>query len=314
MRSGAWNVNASIPEFESMNTIQKSFTFAVLMALALLASGTSNSEPSNPEGKPAPADSRVVLAAKLSLQDLPVEVLAPGISRQVIHGTQTTFSRWELKAGTSIPLHHHVNEQITWILSGRAEVVSAGISHALVAGDMMVFAPNVEHAFTMLEDTVAIDFFSPARQDWIAGTAAGAEHEIRAAIAEWVAIYNRNDWSTLAKQFTEDAVMMPPNTPAVNGRAAIAAWEAANESGYRIALRPDEISIIGDLAVIHGRSCVFIPLEDGAIGVDIGKFLEVRRRQSDGRWLVAQDVFNSDLATGAELARACPLEIAGDAQ
>ncbi len=34
----------------------------------------------------------------------------------------------------------------------------------------------------------------------------------------------------------------------------------------------------------------------------------------DGRWLVAQDVFNSDLAAGAELAKACPLEIAGDAQ
>lgn len=151
----------------------------------------------------------------------------------------------------------------------------------------------------------------PGRPD---GAAAGAENEIRAAIVEWVAIYNRNDWSALANEFTEDAVMMPPNSPAVTGRAAIAAWEAENEAGFRIALRPDDISIAGDHAIIHGRSCVFIPLEDGAVGVDIGKILEVRRRQPDGRWLVAQDVFNSDLATGAELAKACPLEIVGEAQ
>ncbi len=39
--------------------------------------------------------------------------------------------------------------------------------HSLRAGEIMVFAPNVEHAFNILEDTVAIDIFSPARQDWI---------------------------------------------------------------------------------------------------------------------------------------------------
>jgi len=283
------------------------------IALAMVASGQATGETSGAGTQPTRPDGRVIQAAKLSLNDIPMEALAPGITRQVVHGTQSTFSRWELKAGTSVPLHRHVNEQITWIISGRAEVLSGGQTSELQAGEIMVFAPNVEHAFTFLEDSVAIDFFSPARQDWIVGAAAGAENEIRAAIAEWVAIYNRNDWSALANQFTEDAVMMPPNAPAVTGRAAIAAWEAENEAGFRIALRPDEISIIGDRAIIHGRSCVFIPLEDGTVGVDIGKFLEVRRRQPDGRWLVAQDVFNSDLATGAELEKACPLEIVGDA-
>ena len=285
-----------------------------LIALAMVATGQAAGETSDADAQPTRPDGRVIQAAKLSLKDVPMETLAPGITRQVVHGTQSTFSRWELQAGTSVPLHHHVNEQIAWIISGRAEVLSGGKTYELVAGDMMVFAPNVEHAFTILEDTIAVDFFSPARQDWIIGAAAGAENEIRAAIAEWVAIYNRNDWSALANEFTEDAVMMPPNAPAVTGRAAIAAWEAENEAGFRIALRPDDISIVGDRAIIHGRSCVFIPLEDGAVGVDIGKFLEVRLRQPDGRWLVAQDVFNSDLAAGAELAKACRLEIAADPQ
>jgi len=280
---------------------------AVASARADLPSLPRTAQPQRPDG-------RLIKAEKRSLNAIPMEVLAPGITRQALHGTQSTFSRWELKAGSAVPLHRHVNEQITWIVSGRAEVLSGGQTQELRAGEIMVFAPNVEHAFNILEDTVAVDFFSPARLDWIVGAAGGAENEIRAAIAEWVAIYNRNDWSALANEFTEDAVMMPPNSPAVAGRAAIAEWEAENEAGFRIALRPDEISIVGDRAIIRGRSCVFIPLEEGAVGVDIGKFLEVRRRQPDGHWLVAQDIFNSDLATGAELAKACPLEIGSDGQ
>jgi quercetin dioxygenase-like cupin family protein len=74
-----------------------------------------------------------------------------------------------------VPLHHHANEQMTWIISGRAEVFSGGERYDLLAGDVMVFAPNVEHAFKILEDTVAVDIFAPARQDWIDAAAAAAE-------------------------------------------------------------------------------------------------------------------------------------------
>ena len=142
----------------------------------------------------------------------------------------------------------------------------------------------------------------------------GDEAAIRKVVTEWVEIYNRNDWPTLAAQFTEDAVMMPPNSPAVIGRAAIAAWEAENEQGFRIALKVEDISITGDVAIIRGRSCVFIPLgkeqKDGAVGVDIGKYIEVRKRTDGGRWMVVQDIFNSDLLAGSALASACPSEIA----
>jgi len=138
-----------------------------LIALAMVATGQTFGETSGADAQPTRPDGRVIQAAKLSLNDVPMETLAPGITRQVVHGTQSTFSRWELKAGTSVPMHHHVNEQITWIISGRAEVLSGGKTYELVAGDMMVFAPNVEHAFAILEDTIAIDIFAPARQDWI---------------------------------------------------------------------------------------------------------------------------------------------------
>jgi len=152
---------------KTMKKISALVLLVGLIALAMVATGQAAGKTSDADAPPTRPDGRVIQAAKLSLNDVPKETLAPGITRQVVHGTQSTFSRWELKAGTSVPMHHHVNEQITWIISGRAEVLSGGKTVELVAGDMMVFAPNVEHAFTFLEDTIAIDIFTPARQDWI---------------------------------------------------------------------------------------------------------------------------------------------------
>ena len=129
---------------------------------------------------------------------------------------------------------------------------------------------------------------------------------IHAASDEWVATYNKNDWDALAKLFAAEAIMMPPNSPAVMGRAAISAWEAEYETGFQIAFDVQQIKGEGNLAYVRGRSCVFIPLETGGYGVDVGKYLEVRRKNEDGEWLIVSDAFNSDAPLGSELLDACP--------
>lgn len=141
---------------------------------------------------------------------------------------------------------------------------------------------------------------------------AGLKPEYRNAIEassnNWVETYNRNDWEGLADLFTSDAIMMPPNASAVRGRTAIAEWEQANEAGFRIAFDLEAIEGNADTAYVRGRSCVFIPDGAGGYGVDIGKFLEVRKRQTDGTWLIKTDIFNSDLSVGDDLLEACPFE------
>lgn len=135
---------------------------------------------------------------------------------------------------------------------------------------------------------------------------------IEAASKVWVETYNRNDWEGLSELFTVDAVMMPPNGPIVTGREAIAAWEADNETGFRIGFEIDAIEGSGIMAYVRGRSCVFIPDGAGGYGVDVGKFLEVRRRQSDGTWLIEADSFNSDLGIGSALLDSCPLNLSDE--
>lgn len=100
-------------------------------------------------------------------------------------------------------------------------------------------------------------------------TPTGITEEDRLAIEtssrNWVEIYNQNDWEALSKLFTPDATIMPPNGPAVTGRAAIAEWERANETGFQIAFKLETIDGDGDTAYVRGRSCVFIP--DGTVGM-----------------------------------------------
>lgn len=123
---------------------------------------------------------------------------------------------------------------------------------------------------------------------------------------KWVDTYNSNDWHALAELFTQDATMMPPNSQLVQGREAIANWQAKNESGFRIAFDIQDIQLSGNIAYVRGSSCVLIPLGDGEHGVDVGKFLEIRKKQANGEWLIHADIFNSDAAIGSDLLPNCP--------
>lgn len=129
---------------------------------------------------------------------------------------------------------------------------------------------------------------------------------IKASSKDWVETYNRNDWKKLATLFSPDATLMPPNSSEIVGREAIAAWEVENEDGFRIAFDLREIEGNGDLAYVRGKSCVFIPDGHGGYGVDVGKFLETRKKQADGAWLIVTDIFNSDAAIGSALGTSCP--------
>jgi len=134
--------------------------------------------------------------------------------------------------------------------------------------------------------------------------------DIQASSKKWVKTYNSNDWIKLADLFTLNATMMPPNSVAIIGRQDIASWQAKNESGFRIAFDVQEISGSNHIAYVRGRSCLSIPDGNGGIGIDVGKFLEIRKKQDNGEWLIHADIFNSDAVIGSELLNTCPFKTA----
>ena len=109
-----------------------------------------------------------------------------------------------------------------------------------------------------------------------------------------------NDHASWAALFLEDAVLNPPHEPAVKGRAAIQAWLGKLPPITAFKLNPVQVEGCDDLAYVLGTYTMTMA-PPGAPGpvTDSGKYVEISRRQSDGRWLVAVDIFNSDLAIPA---------------
>ena len=97
------------------------------------------------------------------------EQMSPTFARQVIHGDTMTVARVYLSKGCSVPEHSHHNEQISMLERGALKFVIGGVDKIIRAGDVLRIPPNVPHSAEALEDSVAVDLFSPRREDWIRG-------------------------------------------------------------------------------------------------------------------------------------------------
>ena len=102
--------------------------------------------------------------------DMPWEVVTPGISRKIITGQNEMATHVLLKKGAVVPEHSHVSEQITYVLEGVLRFTIGGEEIVVGAGQVLVIPPNVPHMAVALEDTLDMDLFSPIRQDWLDGT------------------------------------------------------------------------------------------------------------------------------------------------
>lgn len=100
------------------------------------------------------------------------ETVSGTIKRRIVTGERAMLAHIYLDKGARVPMHHHENEQITYLLEGvlkfwigedREEVV-------LRAGEVLHIPSNVPHEAEALEDCLDVDVFSPPRQDWLDGT------------------------------------------------------------------------------------------------------------------------------------------------
>lgn len=101
-----------------------------------------------------------------SFQNKPSRETLPGMVGRFVHGEKHTLAYWEGKAGTILPIHEHMHEQMTYILSGQLEMEVDGVKHILNAHDVLLIPPHTPHGGRIVEDTKLIDSFSPVREDY----------------------------------------------------------------------------------------------------------------------------------------------------
>lgn len=99
--------------------------------------------------------------------DIPEEPLNELLSRKLITGERMMMAHVYLKSGCVVPMHHHENEQMSYILQGAMIFEIDGKEVPIREGEVLFIPSNIPHKATATEDTLSLDMFSPPRQDWL---------------------------------------------------------------------------------------------------------------------------------------------------
>jgi len=115
-----------------------------------------------------------------------------------------------------------------------------------------------------------------------------ARQAIESTIRRYVNASNQGDAATLASLYADDAMLLPPDHEPIKGRAAIGAfWEQGTDEGLEVTNL--DVEVDGSLGYLVGR--YHLPATDDE-PADSGKYVMCLKRQRDGSWKVAADIWN----------------------
>jgi quercetin dioxygenase-like cupin family protein len=94
--------------------------------------------------------------------------ILPGISiKSLNYGTNSIMVEFKLTKGAVLPEHNHVPEQTGYLVKGSIRLFIDGKPKNLKPGDSWNIESNVRHWAEILEDSIAIEVFSPRRDDYL---------------------------------------------------------------------------------------------------------------------------------------------------
>jgi quercetin dioxygenase-like cupin family protein len=92
-----------------------------------------------------------------------------GVTAQAVEGDRTTLAVVELEPGTTVPEHRHDNEQLGVLIRGSMLFRVGDETRDLAPGDTWRILSDVPHEATAgPQGAIAVECFTPARDDWAA--------------------------------------------------------------------------------------------------------------------------------------------------
>jgi len=87
--------------------------------------------------------------------------------KTLVYGDKMLLSEFQMKKDSQLPSHTHAQEQTGYLLAGRIRLFIGDEIFEVEPGDSWNVMSNVEHRAEILVDSVAIEVFSPVREDYI---------------------------------------------------------------------------------------------------------------------------------------------------
>ena len=100
------------------------------------------------------------------LSNIEAKEIAPGFRAKFVHSEFMTTSFVEVEAGAVLPLHSHMNEQVSIITEGKFEMTIDGITKIYAPGMDIEIPGNIEHGGKALTPCKITDVFYPVREDF----------------------------------------------------------------------------------------------------------------------------------------------------
>ena len=145
---------------------------------------------------------------------------------------------------------------------------------------------------------VLVLILSGCTQRTPADASAAAAQAVREQDEQWSKTAGTNDVDATVAYYADDASLLPPNAPIATGKQAIrAVWAGLLSPDVAVSWQVTKADAArsGELAYVTGVYQVTAKNPKGKSAEDRGKLVEVWRKQEDGKWKVAADIFNSDL-------------------
>ena len=124
-------------------------------------------------------------------------------------------------------------------------------------------------------------------------------------------LFYRGDAATMTSFYTQDAMIIAPDTEAVRGRRAIqefwnAACQAAQRTGMKRTINVQHVERSGDLGYAVTTVTLEIPAADGQPATITFNDVTVWKTGADGRWRVVVDSANRTAPLQAPPSRSGP--------
>ncbi len=93
--------------------------------------------------------------------------IMPGVELKVLcMDANTLMAEYRMKKGNNLPLHDHPHEQTGFLVSGEIRLIIGDDVFDARPGDAWSIPGGVVHGAEVLEDSTAIEVFSPVREDF----------------------------------------------------------------------------------------------------------------------------------------------------
>jgi quercetin dioxygenase-like cupin family protein len=94
--------------------------------------------------------------------------ILPGIKiKALCHGEHTLMTEFILTKNSILPEHSHPYEQTGYLVKGKIKLFVNGNSREITPGDSWCIKKDIKHKAAIIEDSVALEIFSPVREDYL---------------------------------------------------------------------------------------------------------------------------------------------------